>query len=341
MAPLIVTKVLLSSDLMELISAFQPGVYKMVLDLKKHIWYLGISHSFLRTFHYCNVDRLVATMTGWYSTHGISCVPKLLVCLPYMRPIIAYEAAYVGRLGIIAILHREIGLANFRDNLLDVATYKRHDDAEGKQKQLEMVRFLHVQGHNGCTRAALNNAVAHNHVELVDFLARHRTEGCDRGTLWASGYSLAILEALHVCPSIHFTSDAMDQAAARGDLAVVRFLHERRNEGCTKKAMDWAAANGHLDVVRFLHENRKEGCSTRALDEAVRKRHWDIVRFLLANRTEGCTAAAFHSLIRLGEVETLKLLKAHVKLDKAEKRRLKMLREMDTLGHEFENCTIL
>ncbi|KAG9408505.1 hypothetical protein AC1031_020364 [Aphanomyces cochlioides] len=272
MAPQIVTEVLLSSDFMEFISTFQPGVYKMVLDLKKHIWYLGISHSFLRTFHYCNVDRLVLTMTGWYSTHGISCEPKLLVCLPYMRPIIAYEAAYVGRLDVIAILHREIGLANFRDNLLDVATYKRHDDAEGKQKQLEMVRFLHVQGHNGCTRAALNNAVAHNHVELVDFLPRHRTEGCDRGTLWASGYSLAILEAL---------------------------------------------------------------------DEAVRKRHWDIMRFLLANRTEGCTAAAFHSLIRLGEVETLKLLKAHVKLDKAEKRRLKMLREMDTLGHEFENCTIL
>jgi len=92
---------------------------------------------------------------------------------------------------------------------------------------------------------------------------------------------------MHLSDQLKFTTDTMDEAAARGLLDVVKWLSANRREGCTTHAADWAAAAGYLDVVRWLHENRTEGCSTQAMDSAAQNGHLDVVRWLrdqLANQ---------------------------------------------------------
>lgn len=67
----------------------------------------------------------------------------------------------------------------------------------------------------GCTRAAMNDAAANGHLNVVRWLHDNRTEGC--------------------------TTAAMDLAAANGHLEVVQWLHDNRSEGCTTDAIDDAA----------------------------------------------------------------------------------------------------
>jgi len=94
---------------------------------------------------------------------------------------------------------------------------------------LEIVKFLHENRTEGCTKWAMNQAAENGHLEVVKFLHENRTEGC---TKWA-----------------------MNEAAENGHLEIVKFLHENRTEGCTEWAMNKAAKNGHLEVVKFLHKN--------------------------------------------------------------------------------------
>ncbi|ETV90949.1 hypothetical protein H310_14363 [Aphanomyces invadans] len=336
------TAVLTSVDLMAVLSSFQQGAFCMVLDLTSQIWYAGISPSFLKTFHYCNIERLVHVMTSWYATYDFAAsLPKVFRAVPYMRPIVAYEAVYSGNAAVVHLLHRQFGITSFRDPLIDIATYQRHDDEAGRQKQLNMVQLLHFLGHPGCSRAALNHAIDHNHVDLVRFFATHRTEGCDTGLVWASSsLSLEMVQVLHQCTAVRFTAAVMDQAASRGNLKIVQFLHENRREGCSTKAMDWAAGNGYLEMVRFLHDNRTEGCTTKALDDATKHRHWNVARFLIEKRPEGGTALAHHALQKAHQIELLKALRLRHKLSRAEKKHLKLLQEMERLGTELQMCTI-
>ncbi|KAJ3118475.1 hypothetical protein HDU96_001294 [Phlyctochytrium bullatum] len=90
--------------------------------------------------------------------------------------------------------------------------------------------------------------------------------------------------------------EAMDSAAANGDLELVKLLHDhitkRRTAGeavgiaPTASTMNFAAQNGHLAVVKFLHEHRSEGCSSSGLYWACRHGHFDVVRFLVETRKE-------------------------------------------------------
>lgn len=109
----------------------------------------------------------------------------------------------------------------------------------------------------GFTERAMDLAARYGHLDVVQWLHEHRSEGCSKY--------------------------AMNWAAAFGHLDVVQFLHEHRSEGCTTDAMDLAAANDHLDVVRWLHENRSEGCSVKALDMARTRCHHDVAQWLQNN----------------------------------------------------------
>src|SRR3546814_7943009 len=66
-----------------------------------------------------------------------------------------------------------------------------------------------------CTFHAMDYAAKNGHLEIVEFLHEHRTEGC--------------------------TAQAMNYAAKAGHLAIVEWLHKNRLEGCTVHAMDFAA----------------------------------------------------------------------------------------------------
>ncbi|KAJ3406795.1 hypothetical protein HDV05_005830, partial [Chytridiales sp. JEL 0842] len=141
------------------------------------------------------------------------------------------------------------------------------------------------------TPQTMDDASANGHLLVLQFLHRHRTEGCTEWalTLAAVNGHVEVVRFLHENRQEGGLPHAMDHAAERGFLEVVRFLHEEREEGCTTFAMDAAARNGFLEVVRFLHEEREEGCTTDAADMAAAAGHVEVLEFLLKEREEGWT----------------------------------------------------
>ncbi|TYZ60554.1 hypothetical protein PybrP1_010491 [[Pythium] brassicae (nom. inval.)] len=119
---------------------------------------------------------------------------------------------------------------------------------------LEMVRWLHDHQYTFSVWM-MNGAAAKGSLEVVEFLHRHRGEGC--------------------------TTAAMDLAARYGHLRVLEFLHANRAEGCTSSALDGAAQNGHLNVVKFLLTSRAECCvPTSAIRFALDNNHLEVAEHL-------------------------------------------------------------
>ncbi|OQR99245.1 hypothetical protein THRCLA_06572, partial [Thraustotheca clavata] len=132
------------------------------------------------------------------------------------------------------------------------------------------------------TTDAIDLAAANGHLDVLQYLHVHRSEGC--------------------------TFAAMDKAAANGHLEIVTWLHLNRLEGCTTEAMDLAATNDHFDIVKFLHKHRSEGCTTNAMDGAAANGHLAIVVWLFFNRHEGCTDVAMNLAASNGHVDVLTFL---------------------------------
>ncbi|OQS06654.1 hypothetical protein THRCLA_20322 [Thraustotheca clavata] len=86
---------------------------------------------------------------------------------------------------------------------------------------------------------------------------------------------------IELIPNIWYESlTTMDNAVKARSLELLKILHERSIGECTKNAMDIAAANGDLDIVRFLNENRSEGCTYRAFKMIAKKyKHYDVLAF--------------------------------------------------------------
>jgi hypothetical protein len=105
---------------------------------------------------------------------------------------------------------------------------------------------------SGCMRIAakaaqrgrwMDGAAQHDHLAVVKWLHRHRSEGC--------------------------TTDAIDSAAndQDGETDMILWLHKHRSAGCTTAAMENAATQCNFDAVLFLHSQRREGID--ALRDAV------------------------------------------------------------------------
>jgi len=107
--------------------------------------------------------------------------------------------------------------------------YSKHMNLAAENGNLKLIKWLHNNRTEGCTKYAMNVAAAKGYLKIIKWLHKNRTEGC--------------------------TTDAMDQAACYGHLKVVKWLHYNRNEGCTKCAMDYAVENGHLKVIKWLYKN--------------------------------------------------------------------------------------
>ncbi|KAF0699092.1 Aste57867_10328 [Aphanomyces stellatus] len=188
------------------------------------------------------------------------------------------RAATEGRFDVVKFYH-EHG-APFTGHVMDAAASSGH---------LDIVEFLHSNRTEGCTTAAMDEAVhvqpPSKALEIVQFLHAHRTEGC--------------------------TTQALDGAAGNGHLDLVRFLSENRPEGCTTQAMDDAAAKGFLEIVQYLNEHRTEGCTTEAMDTAAANGYLPIVEYLFDHRSEGCTTQALKDAVRLGTANVVQFLVSH------------------------------
>ncbi|KAF0694540.1 Aste57867_14580 [Aphanomyces stellatus] len=133
---------------------------------------------------------------------------------------------------------------------------------------LEAIQLLHDRGWPA-SKWVMGKAAGGGHLEVVQWLHGHRTEGC--------------------------TTSAMDDAAGEGHLEVVQWLHHNRTEGCTRRAMDRALEYGHVEVVRWLIDNRQEGCSELGIKYAVQTGRLDFVQWIRRHR--GCQMCQLHHAI--------------------------------------------
>ncbi|EFA81889.1 hypothetical protein PPL_05121 [Heterostelium album PN500] len=170
---------------------------------------------------------------------------------------------------------------------------------------LDTVKWLHDNRTEGCTETAMDLATIGGFVDILAWLKENRTEGytpeeegeylinkiCTLPNMEAK-VKFELVKWLHENRTEGCTTEAVEYAAADGNLDLVKFLLENRTEGCTSLAMDYASSNGHLKVVKYLHENRSEGCSSKAMDNATENGHLDVVQFLSEMRTEGCSEYA-------------------------------------------------
>ena len=101
-------------------------------------------------------------------------------------------------------------------------------------------------------RAALYDAAAYGHLEIVRFFRRR-------------GY--------------HCTSDDADAAARNGHLEIVRNLR-KHGIHCTQEGANGAAENGHIHVVIYLCR-RNVKCSPLAFRRAINNAHWHVVQYML------------------------------------------------------------
>ncbi|EGG22317.1 hypothetical protein DFA_04435 [Cavenderia fasciculata] len=178
---------------------------------------------------------------------------------------------------------------------------------------IDIVKYLHENGAEGCSTKAIDEAARNGNLEIVKFLHFNRTEGATTNAMdWAAkkGY-LEIVQFLHEHRQEGCTKDSMDLAAQKGFIHIVKYLHFNRSEGATTDAMDWAAENGHLDIVKFLHEHRQEGCSDSAMDWAAGEGHFEVVKYLSEHRTEGATTDAMNWASEEGHIEIVKYLNEH------------------------------
>ncbi|KAG3131288.1 hypothetical protein PC128_g26627 [Phytophthora cactorum] len=208
--------------------------------------------------------------------------------------------------------------------------------------QLDLVKLLHSNNVDGCSRSAIRSAAAHNnfdivkwliscehksvleigsyfpidgaacngHFEMVKWLHEHTPEACSHSAMdrAAARGDIDVVQWLHENRSEGCSTLAMDVAARVGNLQIVQWLSENRTEGCTTSAMDNAAYYGHIEVVKWLHDNRREGCTVDAMNLAARNGHLDVVKWLHLNRTEGCTTAAMDCAADRGHLDVVQWL---------------------------------
>ncbi|RQM24240.1 hypothetical protein B5M09_006298 [Aphanomyces astaci] len=134
------TLVILSSELMGTVGSYQHGIVVDMLpflafDPKRLQKDKALTHKMLTV---AGVHKVLST---WLTTFGFDRLRLLFDRLGYMRFLVASDAVYFGNYPLLDALHTSFTLSSFRGNFLDLAALAN---------DLEMVRYLHERGHNGC-----------------------------------------------------------------------------------------------------------------------------------------------------------------------------------------------
>lgn len=110
------------------------------------------------------------------------------------------------------------------------------------------------------------------------------------------------------------TVNAINFAAALGDLRIVKWLHENLPERLRAKAMDFAAKFGHLQILKYLHSENYQRIEN-TLQKTIENGQVDIVAWLLEidpngsiGQTAICEAAARGHLVLLKQLSLSRLL---------------------------------
>lgn len=181
-------------------------------------------------------------------------------------------------------------------------------DSAAENGHLEVVQWMHWNRSEGCTTSAMNGAASkrfghpagdelgivcpdaaslfyENQLEVVRWLRSNRSEGCTTNAMdgAAANGNLQMMQWLHENSVVGCSSAAMDSAADLGRLDILEWLHVKQLAECTTLAMDSAAANGHLQVLKWLHANQSDGHTTKAIKDAAAGGHLRVVKWLLSS----------------------------------------------------------
>lgn len=194
-------------------------------------------------------------------------------------------------LGYISLIRNKQDLS-FSKTAIDNACLFGHFD---------VVKWLHKNRQEGCTRAAMDLACIDGHFKILKWLHKHRKEG--------------------------ITAHAMNFASAGGNFEIVKWLHQNYEICCTDVAMIMAASSGHQDIVEFLISNRKqESCTTRTMAYAVESKKLYLVKLLCDNCEPGLID---HGLFVARH-------KANEKFKNLKERGFNLLEQLDKLRPQLE-----
>ncbi|CAK4711093.1 hypothetical protein LEN26_020272 [Aphanomyces euteiches] len=290
-------QVLLSKDVIAVISAFQPGLYDIVQSLYRET--KSLRENQRNDAHVDAKWRLI--FLSWREKHPDQpSLIKLMSCLAYMHPIVAFQAVVCGDIELLKTVASFCNLNLLPFNLWSLATDK------STNCKLETMVCLMDLGYKNNTQEAFHNVIRSNRVDLAQYLIQHCAS--ERWSVRDLTTSMELLNLMLSCPHIYITKQAVDKIASMGHLAILTRLWECGKANCTTLAMDLAARNGHLQVVRFLHLTCRQACTVWAMDSAAQNGHLEIVKFLHENRFEGCSSDAMAGAIERGHLEVVKFL---------------------------------
>jgi hypothetical protein len=244
-------------------------------------------------------------------------------------------AALAGDLDTVCWVHAQNVAGSFSASAIDSAV---------RAGRLDIVQFLIENRSDGCTSAAINDAILGDRDDILQLL---RASGISTEDVpWALVREAGELGRLDILKWDHYAmhdarylDSAMSAAAENGHLHVVQWLARNRGTACRLTACARAAGNGHLqilkwvnnegngewgvdimdraaqsgqlEIVEWLHRQRSEGCSTFAMDGAAANGHLEVVQWLHTNRSEGCTTGALDRAAANGYLETVQWLHAN------------------------------
>ncbi|KAF0690031.1 Aste57867_18540 [Aphanomyces stellatus] len=312
------TRVLISPELVSLISTFQDGVHEDMLPFLEHNirrrnqldLYPQYWETFdVKKFHDNMANTLHPRMGPWLAQHGVRRLPKLFGCLPFMHGLVLEYAAWSGNSTLLAWFSTNggIGCTNpQRQYLYAIAANQNH---------LNTLEFLHASGYREVMDSdTIVRAIQPDHLSVVRFLLDHfvvseMSEVFLEAAIKVGGLALVryfadtmpatfkqnpwfvacaakkghadIVLAL-IALGFNGSDLTMDAAAQGGSMQLVQHLYDLGDYKCTTSAMNGAACNGHVEMVRWLHENEYEGCTDIAISGAAEYGQLDIVDYLRA-----------------------------------------------------------
>jgi hypothetical protein len=144
-------------------------------------------------------------------------------------------------------------------------------------------------------------------LEICSFLGGRRGAAWrpEHGDLAARNGNLSLMQdRLLQGKPFSFSTAAMDEAAARNELATVRWLSANSSAGCTVAAVNTAAVRGHYQMVALLTALGAPA-SVWAMDGAAAQGDLPMLQLLGSLRSEGCTSRAHNSAAVRGRLDIL------------------------------------
>ncbi|KDO34399.1 hypothetical protein SPRG_01535 [Saprolegnia parasitica CBS 223.65] len=153
------------------------------------------------------------------------------------------------------------------------------------------LRFLRAAVSVPCTTRVMDAAAGSDQLDVLQFLHRHRAEGCSEAALMGGAAIGSLPVVTFLCTHYHDASHlvkAMTEAARHGHLHIVQYLHGLVPVGTAgTKPMNAALRKDRVEIVHFLQAHRpSEGCTSRALEDALWNIDEDLYTFLVGVRPE-------------------------------------------------------